>query len=98
MLGVRESFYVHYTVDTTRYLLGLGEPRSRLVILGSQCSPCGEDLAMDHRTHRRRVAEGYTVAGRARRALHQRHKVPSCKAFGMRSGPGSRGIGVRESV
>ena len=93
MLGVRESLYGLYTIDTRRYLLGLGEPRSRLVILGSRCSPCGEVLAMDHRAHRQRVAQGYTVAGRARRALHQRHQVPSFKAFGMRRGPGHRAEG-----
>ena len=66
MLSVRESLYRLYTSDTRRYLQGLGEPRSRLVILGSRCSPCGEVLAMDQRAHHQRVARGYTVAGRAR--------------------------------
>ena len=73
MLGVRESLYGLYIIDTRRYLLRLGEPRSRLVILS--------------------VAQGCTVAGRARRALHQRHRVPSFKAFGMRRGPRHRAEG-----
>ena len=68
MLGVRESLYRLYTSDTRRYLrylMDLGEHRSRLVILGSRCSPCGEVLAMDQRAHHQRVARGCMVSGRA---------------------------------